>query len=58
MAAAAFDTVRPRLDGELQACSSGRELIELGFPEDVDIASERDTSIVVPVLVDGTFRPA
>lgn len=56
-AVAAFDAVRPRLGHEMRACSSGRELIDLGFPGDVDIASERDTSVVVPVLVDGTFRP-
>ncbi|WP_018330974.1 2-phosphosulfolactate phosphatase [Actinomycetospora chiangmaiensis] len=58
VAAAAFDAVRPRLTAELRACASGRELTELGFAADVEVASELDTSTVVPLLVDGVFRAA
>lgn len=58
VAAAAFDAVRPRLAAELRACASGRELIEAGFADDVEVAAELDASTVVPVLVDGVFRPA
>jgi 2-phosphosulfolactate phosphatase len=36
-------------------CSSGRELIEQGFAEDVAIAAELDSSTAVPVLRDGAF---
>lgn len=57
VAAAAFDAVRPRLDAEMRACASGRELTETGFADDVAVASELDASTVVPVLVDGVFRP-
>ncbi|WP_164545102.1 2-phosphosulfolactate phosphatase [Antribacter gilvus] len=36
---------------------SGRELIETGFVDDVTIASDVDSTDVVPVLVDGAFVP-
>lgn len=42
----------------LHATASGRELAGDGFGGDVDIAAELDTSSLVPVLVDDTFRPA
>lgn len=35
--------------------TSGRELIDAGFAEDVEIAAELDSSTAVPVLVDGMF---
>ncbi len=40
---------------DLHACAGGRELIAIGFGTDVDIAAERDTSRVIPVLRDGRF---
>lgn len=46
----AFRSLRP-----LQACTSGAELVERGFAEDVEIASELDTSDTVPGLVEGRF---
>ena len=52
----AFDAARHALADNLAGCASGRELIERGFPEDVAIASEIDSSGHVPVLIDGVYR--
>ncbi|GAA2351007.1 2-phosphosulfolactate phosphatase [Streptomyces cuspidosporus] len=41
--------------GAVAACSSGIELAEGGFAEDVAIAVELNASGVVPVLTEGTF---
>lgn len=57
LALAAYTAVRDRVDEALAMCSSGRELIEQGFAEDVAIAAERDASTAVPLLVDGAFTP-
>jgi 2-phosphosulfolactate phosphatase len=46
----AFRAVEPRLTAELHACTSGRELVDLGFPDDVAIAAAVDVSLAVPVL--------
>lgn len=42
----------------LHGCDSGRELYEYGFPQDVGVAAEIDSSTTVPVLVDGAFQEA
>jgi 2-phosphosulfolactate phosphatase len=42
----------------LSTTASGRELVALGWPEDVAIAGELDASASVPVLRGGAFRPA
>jgi 2-phosphosulfolactate phosphatase len=39
----------------LKQCGSGRELIERGFEQDVEIASELDVSESAPTLVDGAY---
>lgn len=57
-ALAGFRSVRDHLDEALAMCSSGRELVEQGYADDVAIAAELDSSTVVPVLVDGSFVPA
>ncbi|MGW6569594.1 2-phosphosulfolactate phosphatase [Streptomyces sp. NPDC054975] len=41
---------------ELHRCDSGRELYEYGYPQDVAVAAEVDTSETVPVLRDGAFQ--
>lgn len=48
----------PDLAAALTACESGRELTGYGYPQDVAVAAESDTSVAVPVLVHGAFRPA
>ncbi|NEE01080.1 2-phosphosulfolactate phosphatase [Phytoactinopolyspora halotolerans] len=54
-AAGAFRAVQPSLSAVLARCSSGRELSEAGFSDDVRIASELDASICVPVLRGSRF---
>ena len=55
-AAAAFRAVQGDVGAALRACASGRELIDAGYPGDVEIAAELDRSASVPVLRDGAFR--
>ena len=52
-AAAAFRAARPALAASLEECSSGRELVEAGYRDDVAVAAELDVSTTVPVLHDG-----
>ncbi len=54
-AVASYAVVAEDLASALRACASGRELIGMGFPEDVEIAAEVDQSRSVPVLKDGLF---
>jgi 2-phosphosulfolactate phosphatase len=54
-AVAAFDAAR--LADALAACSSGRELIERGFPEDVEMAATLDADGAAE-LSDGEFVPS
>lgn len=56
MAADAWAAVSDSYEDRLRDCASGRELIVLGFPHDVAIASELDDSDTVPVLEDRVFR--
>jgi 2-phosphosulfolactate phosphatase len=58
LAAAAFVSLRPDLRRLLADCASGRELIDQGFGQDVDLAAELDATDVVPVLRDGAFAVA
>jgi 2-phosphosulfolactate phosphatase len=50
-AAAAFDNAFQELPNRISDCSSGRELIERGFGQDVELAAEFDVTDIVPVLV-------
>ena len=54
-AAAAFQEVRPMLGEYLSQCSSGRELIERGYEEDVNLASQLNISKSVPILVNAAY---
>jgi 2-phosphosulfolactate phosphatase len=46
---------RDDLESCLRQCSSGRELLGLGFPEDITLASALDSSTCSPLLVDGAY---
>jgi 2-phosphosulfolactate phosphatase len=48
----------PDLPAAVRGCVSGRELIEQGFAEDVDLAVDVDSSQVVPMLRGGAFVAA
>jgi 2-phosphosulfolactate phosphatase len=54
-AIAAFEAASRRLAETLASCSSGRELVERGFPEDVRLAAALDADTVAPELVEGCF---
>ena len=54
-ATGAFAAVARDVPRFLAACSSGRELREMGFARDVEIAAELDASDTVPLLTAGAF---
>lgn len=54
-AEAAFSAARS-LHDVLRSSGSGRELIERGFSDDIELAGAHDLSSNVPVLVDGCFE--
>ncbi len=54
-AVAAFRAAKGDLHKYLSECGSGRELLEKGFPQDIECAAELDVSQVVPRLVDGVI---
>lgn len=39
----------------LQQCASGRQLIEMGYPQDVQLAAEINVSTCVPILREGCY---
>ncbi|SUF09145.1 2-phosphosulfolactate phosphatase [Rhodococcus gordoniae] len=55
VAAASWYSIRDRVGGALEHCASGQELIAAGYPTDVGIAAEVDTSRSVPVLENDRF---
>jgi 2-phosphosulfolactate phosphatase len=55
LAALAYQSASGRLSSLLAASVSGRELVAAGMPGDVALASEVDTSTIVPVLSAGVF---
>ncbi len=57
-AVAAFQKASPALHEQLRQCSSGKELIERGFAEDVRLATQLDASNFAPTLVGGAFVQA
>jgi 2-phosphosulfolactate phosphatase len=55
LAIAAFRTAAGYLSELISHCSSGKELIERGFVEDVDLCATLNVSDCVPVLVNGAY---
>lgn len=53
-----WQAFRQDLRGSLLACASGRQLVEIGYSVDVEMAAETDISGIVPVLRDGRYTPA
>ena len=51
----AYQGVRESLGCFLKQCVSGRELIELGFEQDVELAAEVNVSDCVPTLVNKSY---
>lgn len=51
----AFRSARPHLGETIRDCLSGRELIERGFPQDVEIALALDLSEAAPRLIEGAY---
>jgi 2-phosphosulfolactate phosphatase len=54
-AVAVFEATSSHLKESLLSCSSGRELVERGFSDDVLMAAELDVEAVAPELIDGKF---
>lgn len=57
-AVAAFDAVRSDLFHALRDCSSGREMMQRGYDQDVALAAELNAERSVPLLVQRAFRAA
>lgn len=57
-AAAAWTSVAAEAVAALSDCASGRELIDLGYDDDVAIAAEVDQSGTVPLLHEHQFQDA
>ncbi|MCK9922078.1 2-phosphosulfolactate phosphatase [Frankia sp. AgPm24] len=55
-ARAAFDAAAPTLHDELREAASGRELLALGWDDDVAAAAALGADITVPLLRDGAFH--
>ena len=54
-AVAAFEAAAPNLAASLYHCSSGKELVELGFTPDVELAGQLDVSSCAPILREGAY---
>ena len=54
----AFRSAKAMLGETIRDSLSGRELIERGFPDDVELAVQCDVSTVAPVLTGGAYRNA
>src|SRR5258706_572593 len=55
-AVAAFERLRGELAEALRGSLSGRELVDAGWPDDVDVASDLDADDLVPILDGNAFR--
>ena len=55
LARIAFASQQANIAAVLRGCASGRELVERGWPEDVELASELSVSECAPILRDGAY---
>jgi 2-phosphosulfolactate phosphatase len=53
---AAFEALRGNLPATLDACSSGRQLRERGYAQDVAISADLNVSTAVPILREHAFE--
>lgn len=51
-----FEALKTDLSQKLLSCSSGEELIDRNFKQDVLLAAQLNTSNTVPMLVDGIYQ--
>jgi 2-phosphosulfolactate phosphatase len=56
MARDAYRTAGAGLARTIRLSVSGRELVDGGFPGDVDLALEQDVSTTAPILIAGAYR--
>lgn len=54
----AFRGVVSDLQARLRQCSSGKELIEMGFEDDIAIIAQMDVDECAPIMKDGAYRKA
>jgi 2-phosphosulfolactate phosphatase len=52
----AFRGALPAMAEILRGCTSGRELIDRGYPQDVEAAINLNVSLTTPLLVDGAYN--
>jgi 2-phosphosulfolactate phosphatase len=55
-AVAAFRAAEPDLCSMLKQCSSGKELVSMGFEDDIMPTAELDVDDSAPILTDGAYR--
>lgn len=55
---AIFESAKSSLLADIKNCSSGKELIERGFEQDIDLACDFNVSSHVPLLKEGRFYVA
>jgi 2-phosphosulfolactate phosphatase len=55
-ALAVYEIAKENLREEIKKCSSGKELIERGFEEDINLACELNVSDCVPVFKSGAYK--
>jgi 2-phosphosulfolactate phosphatase len=51
----AYRGVQPSIENLVKQCGSGKELIDRGFEQDVNLAIELNVSDCVPMLIDGGY---
>jgi 2-phosphosulfolactate phosphatase len=57
-ALAAFNYLQSDLEDVLSGCSSGKELIESGFIQDIRLCAEINADCIAPQLIEGAYQAA